>query len=168
VIASRPDWLAGRKKFPLEVTPQAALLGPGWDQGNRLQVAQGDGIATASHRGREENLFLDVGRQLDQARYLAYAGAADVAQAGKAGVVADRAVADQTLELARQGQEAGQTGNATLPAEGAKIMLSRQASNRFCLQHGRYASPEGRSAISIVSQITFLVFRSFRQFEEST
>ena len=60
-----------------------------------------------SGRGQEENLFLDVGRQQEQAHHLADAGTADMAQTGKGGVVADGTVAYQALEFARQGQEAG-------------------------------------------------------------
>ena len=63
-------------------SPTGTLLVPVEDAGDRLELAQLDEVAATHARGQEQDLFLNVGRQIEEIHDLRDARAADLAQAG--------------------------------------------------------------------------------------
>ena len=73
---------------PAQVLPEPHLLSPIGLGRDGAKVALGDGVAAGARPGKEEDLLLDVGRQLAEVHDLAEAGAGDVDQAGQFGLPA--------------------------------------------------------------------------------
>ena len=65
----------------------------------RLKLTQQDGIAAAVDERQEENLFLDIGREVQKVHDLAYPRRADVAQTSQLRLMLDRAAAEPFVEM---------------------------------------------------------------------
>jgi hypothetical protein len=88
--ARRFSWLGlSRAQFP----PQAALLVPVEHGGQRPRLPQMQRAATPLGAAEEQDLFLDVRRQLQEAHNLGDARPADVSEPGQRGIVLDRPLA---------------------------------------------------------------------------
>src|SRR5262249_8816161 len=98
--------------FDEELAPPTTLVGPGRSEGDRLEVAELDGIASLSDTGQEEDGLLDVRREHRQVHDLAQPCPGNTSPAGQIGVVADRAFSEEPLEAMRQRQQTGYTRNA--------------------------------------------------------
>src|SRR5688572_11118111 len=75
-----------------EFLPQVPLHAPVKLGGNRLKFMQDDVVAAALHTRQKQNVFLDVGSQMQEIHDLADAGPSDVAQASEYGLVRNDAV----------------------------------------------------------------------------
>lgn len=71
-----------------EPLPHLPLLLPVGRGGDRPEVQFPDRVASGFDRRQEENLLLNVGREVEQVHDLRHPGAGDVPEAGELGVVA--------------------------------------------------------------------------------
>jgi len=85
--------------------PHHPLLSPFHFGSDRPHVALGDWIAAAEDAGKVEELFLDVGGQVQEVHDLRDTGAGDVPEVRQLGLVADRPRTEQAVELDRQGHQ---------------------------------------------------------------
>ena len=77
--------------------PHPALLPPVEDCCQRLKLVQMDRITATRHARQEQDLLLDIGRQLPQVHDLRNPSAGDLPELGQGHVVTDRAGAEELL-----------------------------------------------------------------------
>src|SRR6266851_9224071 len=102
---------AGLGRSP-QLAPAPALLIPIEYGGNRQEVAERQRLAAMRRPRQEQQLFLQIGRELQKAQDLADAGPADMAQPGHVGVAGDCAGPDQRFDVQRQSHPSRDTRHA--------------------------------------------------------
>src|SRR5262245_58611984 len=96
-----------------QLTPVQSLLLPVENPRDRLELAQVDTVAAVHRLGQEQDVFLDVGGQVQKVHDLSDACPADVTQACQGGIVGDGALAHQLVQAVCQCQQAGHARHAS-------------------------------------------------------
>src|SRR5437588_11750805 len=102
---------AGLGRAP-QLAPAPALLIPIEHGGNRQDLAERYGLPAMRRPREEQQLFLQIRRELQKAQDLADAGPADMAQPGHVGVAGESAGPDQRFDVPAQGHPPRDAGHA--------------------------------------------------------
>src|SRR5262249_61979391 len=89
----------------LQPAPAPPLLVPVERCRHMQYLSQYRSSAAGGRSLKEQQLFLQIGGKVEQAKDLTHARPADVAQPGRRGVAANRARANQVVDLSGQGQQ---------------------------------------------------------------